>query len=78
MARKLKIPAEGGGRGGRRGEEPCSYLAGPVGDILGAGDVLYKVYVVCVVVVLVHAFAGGPLPLELPPLWGTWGNNCVI
>lgn len=44
-------------------------MAGTVGDVLGAGDVLDEVYVVRVVVVLVHALAGGSLALELSPLW---------
>lgn len=46
-----------------------------VGDVLGAGDVLDEVYVVRVVVVLVHALAGGPLPLELTPLRRAWKNG---
>lgn len=72
MARELKIPAEGGGWWGRSCEEPCGRLARTVADVLGAGDVLDEVYAVRVVVVLVHALAGGSLPLELPPFWRAW------
>lgn len=65
MARELKIPAEGRGW--------CSWRskhrpAGTVGDVLAAGNVLDKVNMMCVIVVLVHALAGGPLTLELPSL----------
>lgn len=69
MARELKIPAEGGGWCGGGREEACGWLAGPEGDVPGAGDVLDEVYVVRVAVILVHAFAGRPLALELPSLW---------
>lgn len=48
-------------------------MAGTVGDVLGAGDVLDEVYVVRVVVVLVHALTGGSLALKLSPLWGASG-----
>lgn len=68
MARELKIPAEGGGWCGRSRKEPCGRLARTVADVLGAGDVLDEVYMVRVIV-LVHALAGGSLPLELPPFW---------
>lgn len=47
----------------------CGGLAGPEGDVAGAGYVLDEVYVVRVAVILVHAFAGRSLPLELPSLW---------
>lgn len=50
----------------------CSGLAGTVGDVLGAGNVLDEVYVVHVVVILVHALTGGSLSLELSPLWRAW------
>lgn len=43
-----------------------------VGDVLGASNVLDEVYVVRVIVVLVHALAGGPLALELSPLGRAW------
>lgn len=72
MARELKIPAEGGGWCGRSGEEVCSGLAGTVGDVLRAGDVLDEVYVVRVIVVLVHALTGSSLPLELSSLRRAW------
>lgn len=73
MARKLKIPAEGGGwwRGGGR-EEAAGRLAGPEGRVPSASYVLDEVDVVCVAVVLVHALAGRPLPLEMPSLWRAW------
>lgn len=74
MARELKIPAEGGGWCGGGGQEARGGLAAaPVGHVLHAGDVLDEVDVVRVVVVLVHALAGGSLPLELPPL----GRACI-
>lgn len=72
MARELKIPAEGGGWCRGRGEETRSGLAGAVGYVLGAGDVLDEVYVVCVIVILVHALAGRSLALELSSLWRAW------
>lgn len=50
----------------------CSGLAGAVCDVLGSGDVLDEVYVVCVAVLLVHALAGSSLALELPPLRRAW------
>lgn len=52
-------------------------MAGTVGDVLGAGDVLDEVYVVRVVVVLVHALAGGSLALELSPFWRAWLTTIV-
>lgn len=69
MARELKIPAEGGGWCRRRRKEACGGLAGTIGDIMGAGNVLDEVYMMRIVVILVHALAGGPLALELSPLW---------
>lgn len=72
MARKLKLPAEGGGWGGGGREEACGGPAGAVGDVLGAGDVLDEVYVVCIVIILVHALAGGALSLEISSLRRAW------
>lgn len=41
-------------------------------DVLGAGYVLDEVHVVHVAVLLVHALAGRPLPLEVAPLRRAW------
>lgn len=72
MARELKIPAEGGGWCRRRREEACGGLARAIGDVMGAGNVLDEVYMMCIVVILVHALTGGPLALEVSPLWRAW------
>ena len=77
MARELKIPAEGrwwwwcgGGRAEARGRGVVV-----VHCVLGAGDVLDEVNVVSVVLLLVHALAGGSLTLKLPPLRGACAHN---
>lgn len=75
MARELKIPAEGGGWRGGGGEEAAGRLAGPEGHVPGAGYVLDEVDVVRVAVVLVHALAGRPLPLEMPSLRRAWVDS---
>lgn len=72
MARELKIPAEGGWWRGGGGQEAGGGAAGAVRDVVRAGDVLDEVDVVGVVLLLVHALAGRPLTLELPPFGGPW------
>lgn len=47
-------------------------LSGGETDVLGAGYVLDEVHVVHVAVLLVHALAGRPLPLEVAPLRRAW------
>ncbi len=74
-ARQLKIPAEGGWGCGRGGQKTWTRSCGAVGDILGASDVLDEVDVMAIMLLLVHALAGCTLPLELPPLGGTCGDN---
>lgn len=77
MARELKIPAKGGGRRGRSGDVAhVGWSAGET-DVLGAGYVLDEVHVVHVAVLLVHALAGRPLPLEVAPLRRAWQERRV-
>lgn len=74
MSKELKIPAEGGRRVGGRGQEAGGGDVAAVGGVMPARDVLDDVSTMALVLLLVHALAGGALSLEVSPLGGPWGT----